>query len=180
MQHRHLVGDRAHRGHVVGDGDRGGAHLGDELADQVVDDPGHDRVEAGGRLVEEDDGRVGGDGAGEADALLHAAGELGRVEVGGLGAEPDPAELGDRQLARLGLRPAAAGVAQAEGDVLPDRQAVEQRAALEEHAEVAQEGAPVDLGASGRAVDQDPAGIRGRGCRGCISASPICRCPSRR
>ena len=77
----------------------GRAHLGDELADEVVDDAGHDRVEAGGRLVEEDHRRVGGDGAGEADALLHAAGELGRVEVGGLGAEADAGELVDREVA---------------------------------------------------------------------------------
>ena len=180
VQHRDVVGDGADRGHVVGDGDRGRAHLGDELADQLVDDVGQDRVEAGGRLVEEDHLGVGGDGAGEADALLHAARELGRVEVGGLGAEADAGELRDRELAgRPRAERVAAGVDQPEGDVLPDRQAVEERAALEQHAEVAEQGAAVDAGER-RAVDQDLARVVGRGCRGCTSASPTCRCPSRR
>ena len=153
------VGDGAHGGHVVGDGDGGGAHLGDQLADQVVDDAGHDRVEAGGGLVEEDDGGVGGDGAGEADALLHAARELGRVEVGGLGPEADAARACRwRARGRPRGEQRLAGVAQAEGDVLPDRQAVEERAALEQHAEVAQEGAAVDRG-EGHAVDQDLAAV---------------------
>ena len=104
-----LVGDGADGGHVVGDGDGGGADLGDELADQRVDDAGEDRVEAGGGLVEEDDRRVGGDGAGEADALLHAAGELGRVEVGGLGAEADAGELGDGERAGVACARGACG-----------------------------------------------------------------------
>ena len=45
---------------------------------------------------------------------------------------------------------AAAGVDQAEGDVLPDGEAVEERAALEEHAEVAEEGARRSSCAKGR------------------------------
>ncbi len=66
MQHRDLVGDGAHARHVVGDGHRRRAHLRHDLADQVVDDAGHDRVEAGGRLVEEDDLGLRGDGTGQA------------------------------------------------------------------------------------------------------------------
>ncbi len=44
--------------HVVGDRERGGAEVGDAGADQVVDHVGHDRIEAGGRLVEEHDLRL--------------------------------------------------------------------------------------------------------------------------
>ena len=55
------------------------AHL---FEDEVVDRIGGDRVEAGGGLIEEDQVRLGDDRAGERDALLHAAGNLSRVEVG--------------------------------------------------------------------------------------------------
>ena len=88
-------------GHVVGDRERGGAEALDAVDDQIVDDVGHDRVEAGGRLVEEDDLGIGGDGAGEAHPLLHAARQLGRIELADLGAEPDLAELGDGDLPGL-------------------------------------------------------------------------------
>ncbi|GAB3843790.1 hypothetical protein GCM10027610_057110 [Dactylosporangium cerinum] len=39
------------------------------------------RVERGERLVEEEDLRIDGEGAGQADALLHAAGELVGVQL---------------------------------------------------------------------------------------------------
>lgn len=50
-------------------------------------------------------------------------------------------------------------MAQAEGHILPDGQAVEERAALEQHAEMPEEGAAVDL-REGLAVDQHRAGVR--------------------
>ena len=49
--------------------------------DQLVDDVAHDRVEAGGRLVVEQHLGVHGQRPGQADALPHAAGELGRPLV---------------------------------------------------------------------------------------------------
>ena len=155
MQHRDVVGDGADRGHVVGDGDRRRADLGDELADQIVDDPGHDRVEPGGRLVEEDHRGVGGDGAGEADALLHAAGELGRVEVGGLGAEADAASLAiARSRASARGRAAVRAWRRRKATFCQTVRLSKSAAALEEHAEVAEEGALVDRGQR-LAVDQD-------------------------
>ena len=72
-QHRDVVGDLAGAGHVMRDRQRSRAEALDRLDDQFVDDVGHDRVEAGRRLVEEDDFRVGGDGAGKAHPLLHPA-----------------------------------------------------------------------------------------------------------
>ena len=71
MQHRHAVGNRPDRRHVVGDGHCGCAHFHHDLADQVVDDARHDRVETGGGFVEKDDLRFRGNGAGEADPFLH-------------------------------------------------------------------------------------------------------------
>jgi len=50
-----------------------------------------DGVEAGGGVVEEQHRRVVGQGAGNADALFHSAGKLGRVQAVD-GAEPQPAE----------------------------------------------------------------------------------------
>ena len=67
------VGDLAGRGHVVGDRQRGGPQFADSLDDQIVDHVGHDRIEPGGRLVEEDDLGLGGNGAGQGDAFLHTA-----------------------------------------------------------------------------------------------------------
>ena len=60
----------------MGDEDDGffhGALQGDEFVLQFGAD---ERVERGKRLVHEQDIGVGDEGAGEADALLHAAGEL--------------------------------------------------------------------------------------------------------
>ena len=68
--------------HVVGDGDGGAAEAFHAIDDQPVDHRAHDRVEAGGRLVEEHDRRFRGDGAGQGHALLHAAGEFGGGEPG--------------------------------------------------------------------------------------------------
>ncbi len=79
-----------------------------------------------------------GDGPRQADALLHAARELRRHQVGDFRLQPDLAELLDREVVRVGaveLVHARGG----EGDVAPDRQRVEQRAALEQHAAAAQE-----------------------------------------
>ena len=135
MQHRDAIGDGADRAHVVGDGQRGGAHLGDDLADQCVDHPGHDRVEPGGRLVEKDDLGLGGDGARKPHALLHAARKLGGQAVSNLGAEADAAQLLDGDLAGLAAGTLEWAAQQAEGDVLPDRERVKEGRSLKQHAE---------------------------------------------
>src|SRR5919197_1377334 len=62
--------------HVVRDDDRSGAERIVELADQAHDDAEGDRVEAGERLVVENQLRVERDRAGERHAARHAAGEL--------------------------------------------------------------------------------------------------------
>ena len=72
-QHGDFVGDFARGGHVMRDGDGGRAEGFDLLKDEIIDGVGGDRVEAGGWFIEEDQIRLGDDGTGEADALLHAA-----------------------------------------------------------------------------------------------------------
>ena len=64
----------------------------DAIHHQAVDHRAHDRVQAGGRLVEEHDVGLGGDGAGQRDALLHAAGQFRRVKLADAGGEADLGE----------------------------------------------------------------------------------------
>src|SRR3546814_692381 len=115
------MGDLAGARHVVGDGDGGDAGVLDEADDKIVDNVRADRIEAGRRLVEEEDFGSRRDGAGEGDALLHAAGKLGRAEVEDVAAETDALQI----LFRDGPHPGRilkATLRQAEGDVAPDRQ----------------------------------------------------------
>jgi hypothetical protein len=152
------VADLARAGHVVGDRHRGGAEVADAFHDQVVDDVGYDRIESGGRFVEEVDLGFAGDGACQRHALLHATAQLRGEQLADLGSQPDIAELVDRHLARLLGRHAVA-LDRAEGHVLPDAQRIEQRAALEQHAELAHDlAAAVIAEIDGlHAVDRDRA-----------------------
>src|SRR5689334_6883993 len=106
------------------DRERGGAHLLHCAHDQVVDDVGHDRIKSGRGLVEEDDLRIGGDRTRKTDALLHAAGQLRWRKVSHFRSKTDARERLDRLVARL-LALDAAPLDETEGDVLPDRKAVE-------------------------------------------------------
>ena len=90
---------------VVGDHDHRLAELVDRLAQQAQDVGARLRVEVAGRLVGEDDGRFGDQGAGDGDALLLAAGELGGP-VGAAVLEADRADQLVDPLRRSGLRPA--------------------------------------------------------------------------
>src|SRR5687767_13590024 len=135
IDHRGVVADHPQRLHVVGDGKGGGAQVVHALLDQLVDDLAHDRIEAGGRLVEKDDLRLGRDGTGQGHALLHAAGQFSRIELRDIRAKADGSELPQRDLLGFGAVEALAGD-QAERHVLPDRERIEQGAALEQHAEL--------------------------------------------
>ncbi len=134
QQHRRLVADPPGAGHVVGDGDGGAAKPLDAVDDQAVDHRPHDRIEAGGRLIEEHDIGLGGDRSGQGHALLHAARQFGRRQVADAGRQADL--LQEIVGPRAGV--VAGGLVagdQPEGDVFPDRQAVEQGAVLEQHAD---------------------------------------------
>ncbi len=65
--------------HVMGDDDD--RVFGAQLVDQFLDLGGRERIECRGRLVEEDDLRLDGNGAGDAEALLLAARKAGARSV---------------------------------------------------------------------------------------------------
>src|SRR5918995_5978605 len=89
---RDPIGDVPDDGEVVGDEQIRQRELGLELLEQV-DDLRLDRdVERGDRLVQDDEVRVEGEGARDADALTLAAGELVRIAAGGVPGEPDRLE----------------------------------------------------------------------------------------
>ena len=117
------------------------------------------RVEAGGRLVIQNNLRTGRERARQADALLHAAREIGRAHRLGP-RQPDRLEaLGDAR-AHLGLGPVVVLV-EAIGDVLADRHRVEQRGALEQHRRLAPHLAQLALLELGDvdAADEDAPGV---------------------
>src|SRR5690606_34503516 len=133
VQHGHAVADAERGGHLVGDDDAGDAGGLVEADDQLVEPRDGDGVEPGGGLIVADDPRVQGDGAGDAGAFAHAAGELGGQAVGG-GAQADELELHlhddvDGLVVEVGV------LTQGQGDVLGDGHRVEQRARLEAHAD---------------------------------------------
>src|SRR5262245_22161340 len=143
-QQRHAIGHREAQLEIVRHHHRGRLELGLERGDQLADPPRVGRIEAGGGLVVEDDARTQRDRARHADALAHAARELGGQLL--LGArEADALEALAHALAHPLLRPAHV-LADRVRDVLVDRERVEQRGALEHHPEVAAQRHPVVLG----------------------------------
>src|SRR5579883_1426639 len=72
IKHGDAIGDLAHAGHVMGDGQGGRPQLLHAFANEVVNHVAHDRIQSGGGLVEEDDLGIGGDGARKSHPLLHA------------------------------------------------------------------------------------------------------------
>ena len=104
------------------------------LDEQLVDLRGGDRIEAGARLVDEQDRRIERHRARQAGALLHAARQIAGHLVEVL-LEADGGELLLRLLADLAVRPV--GVApHREGDVVADAHRVEQRRVLKQEAHV--------------------------------------------
>ena len=119
-------------GQVVGDEDHRLADLVVQPDHLVLHVPADQRVERRERLVEEQHVGVAGEGPGQPDPLLHAAGELVRVGVLVAG-EPDQVEhlLGPAQP----VGPAGAADLEAVRDVV-DHPAVRQQAeVLEDHGE---------------------------------------------
>ena len=132
----------------------------DELAAQVLRGQ---HVEGGERLVHQQRVRLGDDGAGEADPLPHAAGQL--LGVGGLEAvQADQVDRLERPLGPLGLGDAAG--LEAELDVLLDGEPGQQREGLEDHRHPrvgpGQRGAPVGDGAGRRGDQPGDAAQQGR------------------
>src|SRR5579862_5154206 len=75
-QHRDAVADREQRIEVVRHQKHGEIEAGLQIADQLVEIGGGDRIKPGGRLVEKQDLRIERKGARQPGALAHAAREL--------------------------------------------------------------------------------------------------------
>ena len=155
-----------------------------QVADQLVEVGGADRVEAGGRLVEEQDLGVERQRARQAGALAHAAGQLARDTWRPASAgRPTSAILRPRSSSHQRCRQSRV-LAQRHLDVLGHGQRAEQRAVLEQHAPArsAARAAPRRRQAAdvaGRAPRSSPPSGRLQADDAC-AAAPTCRCPSRR
>jgi hypothetical protein len=127
-----LGGGLAGEFHVVRHHDHRRA-VGGELAHDGEDFAGELGVERARGFVEEQHGRLDGEGAGDGGALLLAAGELGRVGVGFVG-EADAVEQGKRTVAGgVGREPA--DEAGGEREIFPDAQVGEEVELLKDHAD---------------------------------------------
>src|SRR5690606_9215124 len=152
LKYGDAVADPADHVHLVGDQHHGQAQLTVDARQQVEDLAGGLRVESTGRLVAEQDLRLGGQRPGDADALLLAAGQLRRVALR-LIAEADPVEqFGDPC---LDLRAAQlAGQLQRHGDVAGHGARAEQVEVLEDHPDLTADAAKAAVVQCG---DIDPA-----------------------
>ena len=132
-EHGEVLPDPACRGDVVGDHDVGAAVLGVHLLDQLAEQRRAHRVETRVRLVEHDDLGLEHERAREARALAHAARELVRQALAGVGqadlVEALVDDVGDLLLGHLRV------LAQRERDVVVDVHRAEQRAVLEQDPE---------------------------------------------
>src|SRR5205823_5934184 len=151
---------RAHdRRDVVRDDEEGGAHLLLDLLGQLVEVGNAHRVETGVRLVEQDDLRVHHQGACQTGTLAHATRDLA-WELLEVVEHPDETEFLERDLADL-LLGLVRVLAQRERGVVVHVHRAEQRAVLEEDAELAPDAVQVLLAhADGfLAVDPDLPGV---------------------
>ena len=131
----------------MGDDQHGDAGVG-QLLHQLQDLADHFGVQRGGRLIEEDDVRVHGQGAGNGDALLLAAGQALGVGVGLVGQADAGQQLFGALVSFLLVLQLEQGGGQAE--VLLDRQVREEVEVLEHHPHLLADGinvAVIDLDA---------------------------------
>src|SRR5215217_4770729 len=133
-QHRDVLGDALGGHDVVRDHHVGAAVLLVHLLDELAQQRGADRVQAGVGLVEQHDVGVEHERAGKAGALAHPAGELVRGLVA-RALEPDLAQPPHDDLLDLVLALVRV-LAQRERDVVVEVHRAEQRAVLEQHAEL--------------------------------------------
>src|SRR6267143_2943601 len=69
-----------------------------QVQHQLIERGGAHRIEAGGGLIEKQQGRIERQGAGESCPFHHATGKLRRVLVGRFGGQPDEQDPEQRQL----------------------------------------------------------------------------------
>ncbi len=156
---RRVLGDVEGVAQLVGDDDRADTFEVAQLDDFLVHGDRRDRIEAGRRLVVEQDARLGRHRPGDGHAPPLAARQLRRLAVDEIG-QADEAE--DFLDARVGVgRLPVQLLEQLVADVLADRQRVEERPFLEHHPEVVADAHHVVLGHVVHllAVDEDLAAI---------------------
>ena len=133
VQHDAVVGHEKDARQLVRHDDDRDAQVAAEREDELIELDGRDRVETGGRLVEEQEIGLEHQGAGNAGALLHAARDFAGQMLGER-TEPDEVELGLDELPHG--RAAYRGPGrQREREVFRERHRAEERARLKEHAE---------------------------------------------
>jgi hypothetical protein len=131
---RDPVGDRVQAIDVMRHQEDGKPHAALQIGDEPVEIGGGDRVEAGGRLVEEEQGGVERQGARQPGALAHAARQFGGKFLRRIGRQADHRDLHGGDLVQQGDRQVEM-LAQRHLNVLRDGQRAEQRAVLEEDSE---------------------------------------------
>src|SRR5262249_55068394 len=140
VQENRVVGNGENAGQLVRDDDEGGAEGVTKLQDEFIQVARADRVETGGRLVEEQNVRVQREGAGQPGALAHAARNLRRIVV--LKAfQTDEGQLKPGDGANF-VRRKISVFTEHQPDVLRESHRAPQRPALEQHAEAAQLSCP--------------------------------------
>ena len=159
FDHGDIVGDRADHRHFVRDEQDRQAKLRVDAGEKVEDRARRFRIERRSRLVGEQHLRVRGERAGDADALLLAAGEFGRVAIALVGKSDEKEELVDPRPDRGAV---VAGDLERQGDILGGSPRREQVEMLEDHADRTPRVAKRGLGQGGDfgAVDDNPAGAR--------------------
>ena len=162
LEHRDAVAELDRLVDVVGDEDDRLAQALLQAQQLVLEALAVDRVDGAEGLVHEHQRRVGGQGAGHADALALAAGELRGVAVARLGrVEPD--ELDELVDAGADALAGPAQHARHGGDVLGDRLVREEADLLDRVADLAaQVGGPAR--ADRHAPDEDVAARHARSC----------------
>ena len=154
---RDAVADVAHDQNVVGDEQIGQAHLLLQLAEHVDDLRLNGHVQRGHRLVADDELRVEGERAGDADALALAAGELMGVAGGMLAVEPHAVHQLQNPLMALLLARVHLMYVQRLADDIRDRHARVERGigVLENHRRLLAVLVDVRPGGDGLAVEQN-------------------------
>src|SRR5665647_345912 len=132
---QNLVGEQNSFVHVVGDHEHRLVHCGADLEQLVLDDAAGQRVERAEGLVEQQHLGLDGEGARDADALFHAAGEFARFLLLRAG-EADEIDVFLAVQAHLGAAPAGPAGFHREGDVSYYRQPGHERMPLEYHAPI--------------------------------------------
>ena len=131
--HQHdAVGEIDRLVDVMRDHEHGLSGLDADAADLVLQGAAGERVERRERLVHQHDLRLDRQGARDADALLHAAGQFRRPLLLGAG-EADEVDEFLRLRAHLGLAPTPPFRRHREGDVAHHAAPGQQRMALEDH-----------------------------------------------